>query len=75
MESRKWKAFLRLNGETIVDTSQEILTEFRAMVEYLKCIGVEYSMVVQVEAGEEEHSQTLALQQTPSRRGSRQIGD
>ncbi len=69
MESRRWKAFLRMNGETIVDSSQDILTEFKAMVEYLKCIGVNYSMVVQVEAGQEERSRTLAMEQPPSERG------
>jgi hypothetical protein len=75
MEIRKWKAFLRISGETTVDTSQDILAEFKAMVEYLKHIGVDYSMVVQVEAGEKEHSQTLALEQTTSERGSGQMGD
>jgi hypothetical protein len=69
METRKWKAFLRMNGETIVDSSQDILTEFKAMVEYLKCIGVDYSMVVQVEAGQTERSQTLAMEQLSRRRG------
>jgi len=55
METRKWKVFLRMNGETIVDTDQDILTEFKVMVEYLKWIGVDYSMAVQVEAGRAEH--------------------
>jgi len=64
-----------MNGETTDDTSQDILTEFKAMVEYLKWIGVDYSMVVQVEAGQTERSQSLALEQTPRRRGSRQLGD
>jgi len=75
METRRWKAFLRMNGETTDDTSQDILTEFKAMVEYLKWIGVDYSMVVQVEAGQTGRSQSLALEQTPRRRGSRQLGD
>jgi len=75
METRKWKAFLRMNGETPMDTGQDILTEFKAMVEYLKWIGVDYSMVVQVEAGQTERSQNLALEQTPRRRGPGQIGD
>ena len=75
METRRWKAFLRMNGETTVDTGQDILTEFKAMVEYLKWIGVDYSMVVQVEAGQTGHSQTLAQEQTPRRRESGQIGD
>ncbi|TMI47224.1 hypothetical protein E6H17_06605 [Candidatus Bathyarchaeota archaeon] len=75
METRKWKAFLRMNGETPMDTGQDILTEFKAMVEYLKWIGVDYSMVVQVEAGQTERSQNLALEPTPRRRGPGQIGD
>ncbi len=75
METRKWKAFLRMNGETTVDTSQDVLTEFKAMVEYLKWIGIDYSMVVQVEGGQTEQSRTLALEQTPRRRGRGQVGD
>ena len=75
METRRWKAFLRMNGETTDDTSQDILTEFKAMVEYLKWIGVDYSMVVQVEADQTGRSQSLALEHTPRRRGSRQLGD
>jgi hypothetical protein len=75
METRKWKAFLKMNGETTVDVGQDMLAECRVIVEYLKCIGVDYSMVVQVEAGQKEGSQTLALEQTPFRRGFRQIGD
>lgn len=74
MESRKWKAFLRMKGETSVNSSQDILTEFKVMVEYLKCIGVDYSVVVQVEAGQAERSQSLAMEQTPRRRGHGQIG-
>src|SRR5207245_11206447 len=75
IETRKWKAFLRMNGETRVDMSQDILTEFKAMVEYLKCIGVDYSMVVQVEAGQTGRSQSFALEQVPRRRGSLQLGE
>jgi hypothetical protein len=75
METRKWKAFLRMNGETTVDTSQDIMTEFKAMVEYLKCVGVDYSMVVEVEAGQSERAQSLALEQTSRRRGPGQLGD
>jgi len=75
METRRWKAFLRMNGETTVDTGQDILTEFKAMVEYLKWIGVDYSMVVQVEAGQTDPSRTLALEQTPRRREPGQLGD
>jgi len=64
-----------MNGETPVDTSQEILMQFKIIVDYLKFIGIDYSMVVQVEAGQTERSQTLALEQTPRRRGPEQLGD
>ena len=74
METRKWKAFLRLNGETTVDSSRDILTEFKAMVEYLKSIGIHYSIVV-VEADQPEHSQTLAMEEPPRRSGTGQLGD
>jgi hypothetical protein len=75
METRKWKAFLRMNGETAVTSGQDIMTEFRAMVEYLKWIGVDYSMVVQVEATQAERAQTLALEETPRRRSLGKLGD
>ena len=75
METRKWKAFLRMNGETAVDSGQDILTEFRAMVEYLKWIGVDYSMVVQVEATQAERTKALAPEQTPSRRSFGKLGE
>jgi hypothetical protein len=75
METRKWKAFLRVNGETTVDSSHDILTEFKAMVDYLKSIGVDYSIFVQVEADQAEHSQTLAMEQSPRRPRTGQLGD
>lgn len=64
-----------MTGETTVDASEDILTEFKAMVEYLKWIGVDYSMVVQVEAGQTDPSRTLALEQSPRRREPGQLGD
>jgi hypothetical protein len=75
METRKWKAFLRVNGETTVDGSHDILTEFKAMVEYLKSIGVDYSIFVQVEADPAERSQTLAMEQPRCRPRPGQLGD
>jgi len=75
METRRWKAFLRMNGETTVDSSPDILTEFKAMVEYLKSIGIDYSIVVQVEADQAERSQTLAMEQPPRRPGTGRLGD
>ena len=75
METRKWKAFLRVNGETTVDSSHDILTEFKAMVEYLKSIGVDYSIFVQVEADQAGRSQTLAMEQPARRPRTGQLGD
>jgi len=75
MATRKWKAFLRMNGETVVDSSPDILTEFKAMVEYLNSIGVDYSIVVRVEADQAEHSQTLTMEQPPRRLVTGQTGD
>jgi hypothetical protein len=75
VETRKWKAFLRMNGETSVDSSHDVLTEFKAMVEYLKSIGVDYSIFVQVEADQAERSQTLAMEQPPRRPRTGQLGD
>ena len=64
-----------MTGETTVDASEDILTEFKAMVEFLKWIGVDYSMVVQVEAGQTDPSRTLTLEQSPRRREPGQLGD
>ncbi len=75
METRKWKVFLRMNGETIVDTDQDILTEFKVMVEYLKWIGVDYSMAVQVEAGRAEQARTVAWSKLPAGKDAEQLGD
>ena len=75
METHRWKAFLRMNGETAVESSQDILIEFKAMVERLSCIGVDYSIFVQVEADQADRSQTLAMEQPPRRRGTGQPGD
>jgi hypothetical protein len=75
VETRKWKAFVRMNGETTVDSSHDILTEFKAMVEYLKSTGVDYSIFVQVEANQAERSQTLAMKQPPRRPRTGQLGD
>jgi hypothetical protein len=75
METRKWKVFLRLKGETIVDTDQDLLTEFKVMVEYLKWIGVDYSMAIQVEAGRAEHARTVAWSRLPAGEDAEQLGD
>ncbi len=54
MQIRKWKAFLRLRGETLVETDQDILNEFKGFVQALKRVGIEYSIVVNVEEGQTE---------------------
>lgn len=54
METRRWKAFLRLKGETDVKNENEILKDFTKFVFALKRIGVEYSIIVNVEGGRTE---------------------
>jgi hypothetical protein len=49
MEIRRWKAFLRLNGETMVERDEDILNEFKGFVQSLKRAGIDYSVVVNVE--------------------------
>ncbi len=51
LEIRRWKAFLRLTGETLVDRDEDILNEFKGFVQALKRVGVDYSIVVNVEGG------------------------
>ena len=54
MQSRRWKAFLRLRGETLVDSDQDIVDEFSMFVQQLKRVGVDYSIIVNVEGGRTE---------------------
>ena len=49
MEIRRWKAFLRLEGETLVERDEDVLNEFKGFVQALKRAGIEYSIVVNVE--------------------------
>jgi hypothetical protein len=51
LENRRWKAFLRLRGETLVEKDDEILNEFKGFVDALKQAGVDYSIIVNVEGG------------------------
>ena len=51
MEIRRWKAFLRLNGETLVERDEDILNEFKEFVQALKRVGIDYSIIVNVEGG------------------------
>src|SRR5438552_18373300 len=54
LENRRWKAFLRLTGETMVERDDEILDEFKGVVKALKRVGGDYSIIVNVEGGREE---------------------
>lgn len=49
MEARRWKAFVRLSGESLVDRDEEILTEFKGFAQSLKRTGIEYSIFLKVE--------------------------
>ena len=49
MEARRWKAFLRLSGESLVDRDEEILTEFKGFAQSLTRTGIEYSIFLKVE--------------------------
>ncbi|HYY92512.1 MAG TPA: hypothetical protein VE955_11040 [Candidatus Dormibacteraeota bacterium] len=51
MEIRRWKAFLRLKGETLVERDEDILDEFKEFVQALKRVGIDYSIIVNVEGG------------------------
>ena len=79
MQSRKWKAFLRLQGETLVDNDEDILNEFSGFVQQLKRVGVEYSIIVNVEGGDTslvdgiERIQTVVHGQTPGKRYSKEF--
>ena len=75
LETRRWKAFLRMTGETTVDTEEDILTEFKVMAEYMKCIGVSYSMIVHVEPGRTTESNTFARSSPPAGEARRPLGD
>jgi hypothetical protein len=49
LEVRSWKAFLRLNGETLVERDADILNEFKGFVQALERVGIDYSIIVNVE--------------------------
>lgn len=55
LEARRWKAFLRLRGETMVEKDEEIPNEFNQFVQTLRQVGVDYSILVNVEGGQTEH--------------------
>lgn len=62
METRRWRAFLRLKGESMVDSDDDILNEFKGFVQALRRIGVEYSIIVKVEGRRIEHLTELTGQ-------------
>jgi hypothetical protein len=49
LEVRRWKAFLRLTGETLVERDEDVLNEFKGFVQALKRVGIGYSIIVNVE--------------------------
>lgn len=57
MEARRWKAFVRLSGESVVERDEEILTEFKGFAQSLNRTGIEYSIFLKVE---EDHPNSCA---------------
>jgi len=49
LEVRRWKAFLRLTGETLVERDEDVLNEFKGFVQALKRVGIDYSIIINVE--------------------------
>ena len=81
MEIRRWKAFLRLEGETLVERDEDVLNEFRGFVQALKRAGIEYSIVVNVEESKPEKlpgrpRQAASMTHGPSReKGLERVGE
>jgi hypothetical protein len=46
---KKWTAFLRLKGETWTNKREEMPSEFTGLVQFLRGVDVEYSLIVLVE--------------------------
>ncbi|HYY92823.1 MAG TPA: hypothetical protein VE955_12615 [Candidatus Dormibacteraeota bacterium] len=40
-----------MNGETLVERDEDILDEFKEFVQALKRVGIDYSIIVNVEGG------------------------
>ena len=80
MEIRRWKAFLRLEGETLVERDEDILNEFKGFVQALKRVGIDYSIVVNVEEGKPERltgrpKQAASMTHGPSHeKGTERVG-
>ena len=66
---------MRMTGETTVDAEQDILTEFKVMADFMKCIGVNYSMIVHVDAGRTAKPSTVAWSSAPAGEARRPLGD
>lgn len=56
MEVRRWKAFLRMEGEMLVERDEDIMNDFKGFVQTLKRVGIDYSIVVNVEKGRLERT-------------------
>ena len=65
MEIRRWKAFLRLEGDTSVEKDEDIMNEFKGFAQALNRVGIDYSIVVNVEVDQPERL-TSRPKQAPS---------
>lgn len=79
MEVRRWKAFLRLEGESIVEREEDIMNEFKGFVQTLKRVGIDYSIIVNVEKGKLEATsrpkQAASMAHAPLReKGTERVG-
>lgn len=70
MHPRRWKAFLRLKGETLVENDQEIMSEFTGFAKQLEKVGVDYSIVVSVDKGPVQQYIPKAREYRPIQRAS-----
>jgi hypothetical protein len=46
---KKWRAFLRLKGETWTSKREETVREFVGLVQFLRGVDVDYNLIVFVE--------------------------
>lgn len=63
-----------MTGETMVDTEHDILSEFKVVADFMKCLGLNYQMIVQVEDSRTAESNTVASSD-PSANEERPLGD
>ncbi len=64
MEPLRWKAFLRLRGETSVVHEGEIMDQFDRLVQSFQRAGIDYSLVVLVEGRRHARAHTTRRQET-----------